>query len=71
MGASSRVASGMPLRVRTVTAGVRVDVGVDVGVDLGADLGAEHFNRRAAFAAQCEVLSRRINQNFAHPACKC
>lgn len=67
MGASSRVASGMPLRVRTVTAGVRVDVGVDVGVDLGA----ERFNRRAAFAAQCEVLSRRINQNFAHPACKC
>jgi hypothetical protein len=37
---------------------------------MNVDFGAERFNQRAAFAAQCEVLSRRINQNFAHPACK-
>jgi hypothetical protein len=40
------------------------------GRDMGVDFGAERFNQRAAFATQCEVLSRLINQNFAHPACK-
>jgi hypothetical protein len=81
---SLRVASVIPLRVRAVAAGVGVDVGIDVGAEdssvetwarrLGrgdAETWApERFKQRAEFATPCEVLSRRINQNFAHPACK-